>query len=187
MRSRRGTQSGFTLLELMVTVAVAAVVVGLAVPSFIATINRSRLAGAANELVASLQMARMEAMRRNVSVTVCRSADQSSCAGSGSWTGWIVVVPDADRDGNANDPSVLQAVQLKSAVRLSSSVADGRVSYRPDGFARTGSGARGAFLNATFDLCIPTTQPAQNVHRVSLTSGGRLATDPIDAKGVCAQ
>lgn len=185
MTSGRNRQAGLTLLELLVTMTVAAVLVGLAVPGFIDTINRSRLAGTANELVASLQTARIEALRRNATVIVCNSADQLSCAGGGRWNGWIVMVADANRDGNADDPQVLQATKLKPPLQIGSSAADGRVTYRSDGFARA-SGTRGSFLSATFDVCIATTRPAENVHRISLTSGGRLSTDPIDAKGACA-
>ncbi|MGO1069173.1 type IV pilus modification protein PilV [Lysobacter sp. CA199] len=123
MKFLRRAQSGFTLLELLVTVTVAAIILALAVPNLIATINRSRLTGAATELVASLQTARMEAIRRNARITVCRSDNQTVCAtGSGRWNGWIVVMPDANRDGVANDPAVLHAVQLKSSVQMSSAL-----------------------------------------------------------------
>jgi type IV fimbrial biogenesis protein FimT len=188
MKFSRRAQLGFTLLELMVTITVATVLLGLAVPSLMSTINRSRLAGAANELVASLQTARMEAIRRNARVTLCRSNDQSTCAGgSGRWNGWVVVVLDSNRDGTANDPTMLQSIQLKSTVHLNSTLADGRLSYRSDGFARDADGSDTAFLSTEFDLCIPTTMPAQNIHRIRLSSGGRLVTQPIDANGVCAQ
>src|SRR5689334_185 len=53
-------QGGFTLVELMVTVAVLAIMAGLAVPSFQATVNANRLTGSTNELVNALQTARME-------------------------------------------------------------------------------------------------------------------------------
>ncbi|QWP79014.1 GspH/FimT family pseudopilin [Lysobacter sp. K5869] len=187
MEFGRERQAGVTLMELLVALAVAATLLALAVPSFIATINRSRLAGGANELVVSLQTARMEALRRNASVVLCNSADQLTCAsGGGRWSGWIVLVPDANRDGVASDPLVLRATRLGATVSMSSSLPDGRVTYRPDGFARAESRGRGGFLNASFDLCIETRQPAENVHRVSLFSGGRLTTQPIDANGVCA-
>ena len=70
-------QQGFTLIELMVTVAVLGIVIGFAVPGFQSVVNGNRLAGAANELIATMQVARMEAIRRNRRVAVCASANGS--------------------------------------------------------------------------------------------------------------
>src|SRR5690606_24370806 len=61
----RHARRGFTLIELLVTLAVASMLVVVAVPNFQAFVNSSRLAGAANEMIASLQLARAEAIRRN--------------------------------------------------------------------------------------------------------------------------
>ena len=77
-------QQGFTLIELMVAVAVLGVVVGLAVPGFQSVVNSNRLAGAANEAIATMQVARMEAIRRNRRVAVCASAN-ANAALIGSW------------------------------------------------------------------------------------------------------
>jgi type IV fimbrial biogenesis protein FimT len=89
MRSRQ-LQSGFTLLELMITVSLLAVLLGLAVPAFQSAALGSQLRAAANELVASAYLARSEAIKRNTVVTLCVSSDGVSC-GSGNWEqGWIV-------------------------------------------------------------------------------------------------
>lgn len=179
--------AGFTLLELLVAVSVAAIMLAMAVPGFIVTINRNRLSGSANELVASMQYARMEVIKRNASVDVCRSADQSTCSsGSGAWAGWIVVVPDGDGNGTANDPKVLQSFRVKSPIEFRSAVSGGKFTYRPDGFARASGTTRGAFLNTSFDVCIATQYPAENVRRVRLISGGRIATDAVNANGTCS-
>lgn len=90
LSSRR--QSGFTLIELMVTISVLAILLGVGVPSFQATIQGNRISTSANDLVAALQFARSEAVRRGVNVTVCSSNDQATC--SGAWSdGWIVRAP----------------------------------------------------------------------------------------------
>ncbi len=62
--------SGFTLVELMVTVAVLAILVGIAIPSFQGTLDKRRIIGAAEQIYADLQYARSEAIRQNKSVTV---------------------------------------------------------------------------------------------------------------------
>lgn len=89
---------GFTLVELMVTIAVVAIGAALAYPSFTNVIQSNRAATGANELIASLTLARSEALRHPSGVTVCTSADGASCGGS--WTdGWMVWV---DKDGNGS-------------------------------------------------------------------------------------
>lgn len=63
-------QHGFTLLELMVTVAVAAIIVTIAVPSFSAMLDRHRLEAAAGELKLNLQLARSQAIKHNGKIQV---------------------------------------------------------------------------------------------------------------------
>ena len=61
--------AGFTLVELMVTLAVLAIIAGIAVPAFNDFVDRNRVTGAANEAVGLIQLVRLEAMRRNRQVT----------------------------------------------------------------------------------------------------------------------
>lgn len=83
---------GFTVVELMVAVAVLAVLLALAVPNFNDASLSARLNGFANSLVASAQVARSEAIKRNRDITLCRSANGTSCAASGGWEqGWIIL------------------------------------------------------------------------------------------------
>lgn len=89
---------GFTLVELMVTLAVAAILLTMAVPSFRTTIQNNRLIAEANDFVTALHLARSEAIKRNTPVTMCKSADGTACTTAGAWEqGWIVFV-----DGNNN-------------------------------------------------------------------------------------
>ncbi len=94
---------GFTLIELMVTVSVAAVLLGLGVPAFRQTIISNRLTSAANEFMAALTYARSEAIRRGVPVALCKSSDGANCSlGGNKWeSGWMAFV-DANRDGKWN-------------------------------------------------------------------------------------
>jgi prepilin-type N-terminal cleavage/methylation domain-containing protein len=68
---RAGIPRGFTLVELMVAIMVLAILLGLAVPSFRDASLGSRLAGYANDMVASSQLARSEAVKRNRLVVIC--------------------------------------------------------------------------------------------------------------------
>jgi len=86
MEKRRG----FTLLELMITLSVAAILVTVAVPGMRQFIQNSRATAQANELVTAINLARSEAGKRGAAVEVCASSDQATC-NSSDWTdGWVV-------------------------------------------------------------------------------------------------
>lgn len=85
-------QRGFTLLELMVTIAILAILLAIGVPSFTAYIESSRATATANELLYYTQLTRSEAVKRNSAVTLCPTADQETCATDSVWTqGWLVI------------------------------------------------------------------------------------------------
>lgn len=76
--------AGFTLVELMVVVSVVGILAIVAMPAMTDLINNSRATSQTEELVASLQLARAEAVRRNARVTVCAGTG-GVCSGSTSW------------------------------------------------------------------------------------------------------
>ncbi len=87
---------GFNLLELMTTIAIAGILVGLGVPSFVEFIRNSRMTSTANELLADVTLARTEAIKRRAPVMVCPSPDPLAaapvCAGNTTLGGWISFV-----------------------------------------------------------------------------------------------
>ena len=109
MTGRRRAARGFTIIELLVAMVVAAILLGLAVPSFREAVLSSRLTGYANDLVASVQIARSEAIKRNAEVTLCASADGATCAEDVGWqVGWIILVPRQEAD--PDDPNAFITV-----------------------------------------------------------------------------
>lgn len=112
---RRDT--GFTLVELMITVTIAGILIGLAIPSFKSTIQSNRLTTEANEFVTALNFARSEAVKRGVPVTV-RKVDSNSSTNlstSANWeSGWDVFT-DATSNGSFDSST---DVLLKSHVPL---------------------------------------------------------------------
>jgi type IV fimbrial biogenesis protein FimT len=84
--------NGFTLVELMVTILIVAVLAAIALPSFRNVIQRNRVAAASNDLLANLSYARNTAITRGQLVSMCPSTDGASCtsAGRAFEPGWIV-------------------------------------------------------------------------------------------------
>lgn len=87
-----GRSSGFTLIELMVTVVVAGILLTLAVPSMRTFIQNARIANQTNEFIADLNFARTEAIKRGANVTLCKSLNPTAatpdCAITG--TDWAI-------------------------------------------------------------------------------------------------
>lgn len=130
--------AGFTLIELMLTVMIAGVLLGLGVPAFTDIIRNNRLAAASNDFLRSTQLARSEAVKRQVPVAVCATSNANAMpplCNDGAFTQWIVF---ADLNNNwqvdANEPIVERHAALNAAVSVRNDN-DGIVSYAPSGFA----------------------------------------------------
>ena len=93
-------QKAFTLIELMVTVTIAAIVLGIAIPSFNTQIQNSRSVALGEELASAFNFARSEAVKRGQRVSICASSDGAACGGG--WNdGWIVFLDGANTDNAA--------------------------------------------------------------------------------------
>ena len=88
--------SGFTLLELLITLAIVAILLTVGVPSLRSMMQGNQLVASTNELLSALHVARSEAIKSNSRVTICESSNGTSCTTTGDWKdGWIVFI-DAD-------------------------------------------------------------------------------------------
>jgi type IV fimbrial biogenesis protein FimT len=94
---------GFTALELLIALAVAAILVAVGVPSFTDLLRQVRLASTMNQITSDLYAAKGEAIKRNTRVLVCaKSSGSNTCATATNWsTGWVVCF-DADANGSCD-------------------------------------------------------------------------------------
>jgi type IV fimbrial biogenesis protein FimT len=149
-------QRGFTLIELMVTIAFLAIVMSLAVPSFQQTIASSRLTSTATDVYSSLLQARADAISQGERMTVCKSSDGSTCAtGTTTWSiGWITFV-DSSRTLSATVDTgetvsyVVQATDPSITISGNANVAN-YVSFSADGKSKT---IAGGFQTGVIRIC----------------------------------
>lgn len=123
---------GFTLIEIMVTLVVFAIVTVLAVPNFRTFVQSNNITASANNLMGSLSLARSEAVKRNTTVSICASNSQVGCTGVDWDAGWIVFT-DTPTDGMVDgDDELLSAVRgLPGGMELLSS--EPYIQFKPNG------------------------------------------------------
>ncbi len=168
MKSR---QSGLSLLDLMITLAVMFVLLTIALPSMGNLVREHRLTSHSNTLLAHLHYARHEAVFRRQHVTACPSLDQLECTGDNRWDrGWIVFI-DADRSGQPDsERDILRVVQPTDSL-LMHSAGRIRVRFQPHG------GAYGT--NLTIRVCDPS--GSADPRAVVVSNPGRIrSTDQVD-------
>lgn len=137
---------GVTLIELIFTLAIAAILGAISLPALGGLMQSSQARSTQNVLVTALNLARSTAVNRQDVIVVCPSADQAHCDKSLWWQhGWIVF-PDRDRNGTRSDDEPLLArAPTQPGMAIASSAGRTHVTYRYDGSA-TGT-------NLTFTFC----------------------------------
>ncbi len=108
--SMKKAYTGFTLVELMITLAVGILILSIGIPAFTNLMSGNRATAYANDLVGALRLARSEAVKRGEGVTVCASnAAYSECDGNNWANGWLVFTdPDNDRTYTAGTDDLIR-------------------------------------------------------------------------------
>ena len=159
---------GFTLIELMLTLAVVAILLTMAVPSYRTFVQGNRVASQANTLLTALAYTRSEAVKRATVISICRSSDQNSCGGS--WAdGWIVF-SDVDQDGalDAGTDTLLQA---------GDGLSGGSTLTAGTGFVRYA--ASGAAMDTTQFTLTPADCRGDMQRRIEVTGSGQATIQTV--------
>jgi type IV fimbrial biogenesis protein FimT len=146
-------QSGFTLMELLVTFAILAILLVVGMPSYRYITNSYRMSAEINGLLGDLQFARAEAIKEGQWVTICVSANGNTCSGATTWaSGWIVFPNNSAN--SLTTPAAGTILRVQNAFQgripdtLNPNQAVSTISYNREGFATTGAG----FPNTLFKL-----------------------------------
>lgn len=172
----RRTATGFTLLELMTTLAVLAISLGIGAPAFASLVERGKVTRALHLTTAALATARIEAVRRNRPVAVCPSADGRRCRTDLAWDAGSLVFIDADRSGQPGSPAdVLQVIDgLGHDLSMRSTVGRRLVRFSPNGWS--------AGSNVTLRLC---NGSGRQLARIVVNNAGRVRSERLDHTPAC--
>lgn len=167
MRSR---QRGITMIEMMMTVAIAGTLVAMGVPALGSMLARSHQQAAGDALQESLMHARELAITRSEQVVVCPTRDGKSCTSDDLWQGGWMIGADMDHDREP-DMALARFDAMPENTRIVSSRGRPLVLFQPDGSAG-GS-------NAQLTICSST--DAQEGRAIIVSNSGRVRTAPADA------
>lgn len=166
---KQAGEGGFTLIELMVAVAVAAVLLAAALPSMRTLIQNERASTQLNTLILSLNYARSEAIKRDLptGIVVCPSVDQLTCSGTSAWNqGWIV-------RGPAAEPALQSALPLSGANTLSEASNLTAITFMPNGLVSAA---------AVFTLC--DSRGAAHARDIEVSASGRIVSSPTQGRSL---
>ena len=175
-------RTGFTLIELIVTMSVALIIMTMAVPGFRTLTDSNRMTNQINQIIGALKSSRSEAVTRGLSVTACkRNIAGTNCDTTVNWEdGWIIFT-DTDEDGNVDggDDTVLWAqAPIGGGNRIAfSATSNNRVTYASTGFP---AGNSGMFAGA-FTVC--DSRGAEYAKAVVVSNTGRPRKSDTDNFG----
>lgn len=173
---------GFTLIEVMIAVSIMAVLMGLAVPSFMKVIASNQVTVATNDSLSFFTYARAEALKLGKRVTMCASSDLATCSDTAFWSDGFIIFVDNDRTSGLvaidTDDEVLKAIGPKNgSIRVSgdADVAE-YVSYGADGKTKKIDGTR---LSGIVKVCSFSSklEDAERSRDITISSSGSVFSE----------
>ena len=160
--------TGITALELMVTLAIAAVLLAIGTPAFQQYVHRQHVRAAVHRLHHDLLQARAEAVFRGAIVVACPGGPAAGCADTSDWSGGWIVFEDRDGDRALSAPEfVIRHAQLAERVVVRATAERRQLRFFPDGSA-PGS-------NVSISLCGPNGPPG--ARKLVVSNIGRIRRD----------
>jgi len=179
--SGRTRAGGFTLLELMIAVAITAVLMTIVAPSFRTTVLNSRRAAVVNEVLGTLQLARSEAIKQNRATRVCPSVNQTSCSTTATdWgKGWLSFVEGTGSCSSTRPDTSCGDVVLRASANNYEgiTISATTTNLRFLSFNGTISGSR------TLTFCDSRGNSAGDARAIVLDPAGRARIGVIDGDG----
>lgn len=162
---KKAQQQAFTLLELMVTLSIVAIVMAIAVPNMSQFVKNDRLTSYTNTLISDLMLARGKAVQRNQPTIVCASNNQTSCTNTNFKDGWIAGI-DIDNDGTLSNADEL--IRVQNAI-------SGDIDYVDNGLNLILFDSRGFAPNSSGQISICDNRGVNKAKSISISPTGRTS------------
>jgi type IV fimbrial biogenesis protein FimT len=154
-------RKGFTLVELMVAVAVLVIAATVAVPAFNNLVQGNRLAAGTNQLLSAFHSARSEAIKRSQNVSFCATTDGATCAANADWRSWLIIIGnDIVAQGSASTGLKIEGPANTSIV------------FTASGLVRDNNGAG---LASSLRICTTSSSLTENTRTLNFVSGGGIS------------
>ena len=188
----RPPQRGFTLIELVITISIAAILVGMAVPSFVSVVSDAKLGKVIEPTVRALMIARSEAARSREDVTVCPRASDTACGTD--WDNGLLVFIDgvfdpfegtATRDDDDLVLSIVEPHDTDNTLKvIASTDRTANTEYTPN-YIRYGIDGRASWANGTLIACDE--RGVESSRAINITLTGSIQRARSDADGDVVQ